>query len=884
MPINFYKPTFRQQINPIDLNTLARTYNTLEQGHQQAIQTKSQIDAQLAQLDLNEAEDGWRQEQLNKMRTALNENMQYGNAYSALDDVVRTYGDISSNAGMIGRLRAQKDYKEYLTNLEKRNDLSEDYKNYYREVNQYKYEDVTDKNGNIIGGTKWTPNDREVSEVPMNQLLNQALQWAAKEQGGGNQTRWLDANGRVTDDITKSVTGEIYSQTTGQWQRLSKEKLAESVKAVIENTPGAKASLEQDYKIAKWKYDKDGNNPDITDKNGIILTPEQYLAKRIDPFYNAATFYNQTSSTTYGEAWKAQLALSRQTAVAKNNDRRNAIDILTSRSNPVRIDNYMPAQAQAEITNNRQAIAGLLTKYNPDINIDLGKANPDDIRTNIMSNITNPADRAQALSFLNDIVDNQEYINSLKVGKSKTDVEGFDTYNAIIAMSDLPSNEFSDKYSKLVNNIFGDGNAVRQYFADDDVYEQFISNIGGEKKASSLGIKFGINNNGKRYAELPKEFNKSLYSFSTAIVNSIDQNRSFIGQGFQNIKNAINSNWGDNVTIIDSDGNEKNYSDNIAYLKRLGIGTVVNPAITAATIGGSNTGKNVFGDIVNTVNSLKSNNDAVLNGGKIVASNISISALTPELAEINFMMDADPEKASKLSAYKRQKEEQAMMAIRNGIDLTQGEAYMITDNGIFENMTSEDRKAYTSIIRAAKENEIIPTIVRDPKTGNVGVQVTVAGYYDNEGKLKREPVTMIIGEGAIDSAVIQSWNKDTTWKAEGKVENYYNANRPISLTNNVAFTGVDKFKLMPKGEGFNLINSTNQQDMGTIRKDVAVDIIDTLSQWEQTVIAVKSGMNIDPNAVAAIQQNTAIRLAQLNGSNNPNVVQYYYDELTNNLY
>lgn len=857
MAITFYTPTFRQQINPIDLNTLARTYNTLEQGHQQAIQTKSQIDAQLAQLDLNEAEDGWRQGQLNKMRTALNENMQYGNAYSALDDVVRTYGDISSNAGMIGRLRAQKDYKEYLTNLEKRNDLSEDYKNYYREVNQYKYEDVTDKNGNVIGGTKWTPNDREVAEVPMNQLLNQALQWAAKEQGGGDQTRWLDANGRVTDDITKSVTGEIYSRTTGQWQRLSKEKLAESVKAVIENTPGAKASLEQDYKIAKWKYDKNGANPDITDKNGIILTPEQYLAKRIDPFYNAATFYNQTSSTTYGEAWKAQLALSRQTAVAKSNDRKNAIDILTSRSNPVRIDNYMPAQAQAEITNNRQAITGLLTKYNPDINIDLGKANPDDIRSNIMSNITNPTDRAQALSFLNDIIDNQEYINSLKVGKSKTDVEGFDTYNAIITMSDLPSNNFSDRYSKFVNSIFGDSSAIRQYFNNDDVYNEFINSVGGEKKASSLGIRFGSGKDGYRYVELPKDYSKSIYSFAKAVQNAED------------IRNPINSFFnkaktrffgaGDKFVRVDGEGNESH--------------TFIPTGNTDQYVG-----------LLNYVDGLKYNNDAVLNGGKITASNISISALTPELAEINFMMDADPEKASKLSAYKQQKEEQAMMAIRNGIDLTQGEAYMITDNGIFENMTSEDRKAYTAIIRAAKENEIIPTIVRDPKTGNVGVQVTVAGYYNNEGKLTREPVTMIIGEGAIDSAVIQSWNKDTTWKAEGKVENYYNANRPISLTNNVAFTGVDKFKLVPKGEGFNLINSTNQQDMGTIRKDVAVDIIDTLNQWEQTVIAVKSGMNIDPNAVAAIQQNTAIRLAQLNGSNNPNVIQYYYDELTNNLY
>lgn len=857
MPINFYTPTFRQQVNPIDLNVLARTYNTLEQGHQQAIQTKSQIDAQLAQLDLNEAEDAWRQEQLNKVRNALTENMQYSNAYSSLDDIVRTYGDITSSPGMIGRLRAQQDYKAYMDNLDKRTDLSEDYKNYYRAVNKYNYQDITDKNGNVIGGSKWTPIDKEVSEIPMNQILNQALQWAAKEQGGGSQTRWLDANGKVTDDITKSVTGEIYSYTKGNWQRLSKAKLAEAVKAVIENAPGAKASLEQDYKIAKWKYDQNGSNPDITDKNGILLTPEQYLAKRIDPFYNAATFYNQDSNTIYGEAWKAQLALAKQAGLGSANQRKQAIDNLTYKGTPVRIDNFMPAQAQAEITSNRQSIAGLLNKYNPDINIDLATANPNDIRTSIMTNITSPSDRAYALSYLNDIIDNQEYINSLKVGKSQDSIDGFDTYNSIISLSDLPNNKYSDTYSKYVNQIFGDSSSIRQYFNNDDVYNSFINALGGEKKAISLGIRFGSDGNGYRYAELPKDYHKSIYSFGKAVKEAEDTRNPL--NAFLNSAKTRFFGYGDKFVRVDSNGEEHHCV--------LPIGN-----------------KEPYIGLINYVDSLKSKNDAVLDGGKITSSTIGISALTPELAEINFMMNANPEKASKLSVYKKNKEEQAMMAIRSGIDLTQGEAYITSENGVFEPMTSEDRKAYTAYLRSAKENEITPTIVRDPKTGDVGVQINIAGYYDTEGKLKREPITLLVGSGAIDSSIIQSWNQDTSWKAAGKVENYYNANRPISLTNNAAFTGIDKFKLVPNGEGFNLINSTNNQTIGLVSKENAVDIVDNLSQWEQTVIAVKAGMAVDENAVKAIQQNVATKLAQLSGSTDPYVIQYYYDELTNNLY
>lgn len=857
MPINFYTPTFRQQVNPIDLNVLARTYNTLEQGHQQAIQTKSQIDAQLAQLDLNEAEDAWRQEQLNKVRNALTENMQYGNAYSSLDDIVGTYGDITSSPGMIGRLRAQQDYKAYMDNLDKRTDLSEDYKNYYRVVNKYNYQDITDKNGNVIGGSKWTPIDKEVSEIPMNQILNQALQWAAKEQGGGSQTRWLDANGKVTDDITKSVTGEIYSHTKGNWQRLSKAKLAEAVKAVIENTPDAKASLEQDYKIAKWKYDQNGSNPDITDKNGILLTPEQYLAKRIDPFYNAATFYNQDSNTTYGEAWKAQLALAKQAGLGNANQRKQAIDNLTYKGTPVRIDNFMPAQAQAEITSNRQSIAGLLNKYNPDINIDLATANPNDIRTSIMTNITNPSDRAYALSYLNDIIDNQEYINSLKVGKSQDSIDGFDTYNSIISLSDLPNNKYSDTYSKYVNQIFGDSSSIRQYFNNDDVYNSFINALGGEKKAISLGIRFGSDGNGYRYAELPKDYHKSIYSFGKAVKEAEDTRNPL--NAFLNSAKTRFFGYGDKFVRVDSNGEEHH--------------------------GGLPTGnKEPYIGLINYVDSLKSKNDAVLDGGQINASTIGISAMTPELAELNFVMSSNPEAASKYAAQKKQLEEQAMSAIKAGIDLTQGEAYITSENGVFEPMTSEDRKAYTAYLRSAKENEITPTIVRDPKTGDVGVQINIAGYYDTKGKLKREPITLLVGSGAIDSSIIQSWNQDTSWKAAGKVENYYNANRPISLTNNTAFTGIDKFKLVPNGGGFNLINSTNNQTIGLVSKENAVDIVDNLSQWEQTVTAVKAGMAVDKNAVKAIQQNVATKLAQLSGSSDPYVIQYYYDELTNNLY
>lgn len=93
---------------------------------------------------------------------------------------------------------------------------------------------------------------------------------------------------------------------------------------------------------------------------------------------------------------------------------------------------------------------------------------------------------------------------------------------SIISLSDLPSNKYSDTYSKYVNQIFGDSSAIRQYFNNDDVYNSFISALGGEKKAASLGIRFGSDGNGYRYAELPKDYHKSIYSFGKAVKEAED--------------------------------------------------------------------------------------------------------------------------------------------------------------------------------------------------------------------------------------------------------------------------------------------------------------------------------------------------------------------------
>lgn len=306
----------RDIVNPIDLNTLGKTYSTLEQGHQQAVKAASDLQTAMAQLDLNEAEDAWRQQRISEIQQTIADNTTFGNAYGALDDIIAKAGNLSSDAGMIGRLKAQQDYKAYLDNLNKRTDLPEADKEYFREKNQYYYSDKYDDKGNVIGGSKWTPIEQEVASPDMVKMMDQAIRIAAKDAGGSNTVYYKDASGNYTNNANLSVDGLPYINKSGRYEKLTKDKLMLAMDSVIANTPGAIEGLEQDYKVANWRHNKNnvGGVDETTDEKGLKLNFNQYLEKRLTGFYQSASYSHYYSEVTPLEGMSVKAANARQAA------------------------------------------------------------------------------------------------------------------------------------------------------------------------------------------------------------------------------------------------------------------------------------------------------------------------------------------------------------------------------------------------------------------------------------------------------------------------------------------------------------------------------------------------------------------------------------------
>lgn len=884
-----FTPVVGNYVAPANLETVASAYNTLEQGHQKAIVAESAVEQELAKLDLNEAEDAWRQQQINKIKTALTDNTRYGNAYTSLDDVIRTSGNVMSQPGMIGRLRAQQDYKTYLDQLEKRTDLSEDYKNVFRQVNTYNYKDVLDANGNVIGGTKWQPTWKEVSEVPMNEILTNALKWAAKEAGGGSQTRWLDINGNPTSDPSQSVTGEYFDRTTNQWTALTKDKLAAAVRASIETTPGAKASLEQDYRIAKWKYDQNnGVNPDITDKAGFLLSPEEYLNKRIDPFYKAATYFNQSTSTEYGNALSAQLAYkAKQAGYGDGISPTQTADALSILTNPITIDNLAPIQEQGNLNMANQAIVGLLLKNNPNANINLDGMTDDQL-TAAINNISNPEDRANALIQMRIRSDANEYLNYIKGDMGETDRLKFDAYVAINSGTKLEqgTNDYYDEYVAKINRPWNDAKYLRNYLEDAESVEKFYDYFGGRDKARSMGITDGVKD-GKRYIQIDDNNKNYTGIFAKVISQTLNDRNPFL-QIWSTAKSVTNNftrgNRGNAVVRVGNDGNEEPINTFTSEINtsvyRMGKRLLENP-ITRQPISPdylSTEGNDVFYDLTTFYDNLNRDYDnSIRNTSKITIGQQAIRAATPDVAESLFRLKQDPS-AENQRVYKLN-EDEAMDALQ-GLDIVQAGAYTLDENNKYVPITTKERKEIQGAMRSSKASISNPNAVQDPNTGLWGPSFNVT-YKDKDGN---DITTSVFVPGGINSAITQKWNRDTGFRAKNTINLYFAQERDVPLTRGAAFSGIEGLYIRHRNGATSLIDKTGNRNMGSISTADAITFKDVTNQWEDTYNAVKAGL-VTPNAITVTNLATqvAAQIATMTGSADSNSIAYYYSKLMDNL-
>lgn len=532
-----------EYVPTVDLNTLGNTFNTLEQGHKEAIKTASNLQAEMAKLNLNEAENEWRQQKISEIQQVVDDNTIFGNSAAALDDIIIKAGNLASDAGMIGRLQAQKDYTEFKDKIIKDETLPEDYKEYYLENNPYYYRDIIDeKTGKVISGTKWSPITSPTAVVDLSSLITKGLQWAARESGSYNQVRWLDKNGNPTTNPNEVFDGEYYDDTTHSFEKLDRSKIEAGIRAAIESTPGAKESLQQDYDIALWKHKKAINATkgkynivsDVTDDNGITLSPQQYLNKRISPALYAAEYYNTTRKTTYGNGLKTYKAAEQAAETAKNNTETNEDYFkkigAASDTKPITIKYNATSELMGKKQNIQNDLYNLFkVATGRDINVDMTNASTDGWKNSlnraylILKN--NGATEQQLIDFK---IKSHELIREYNETTMNYDMLTRDLNDNDKELADYisrmqnggnfnPNNPYDNALLKHIENIYGDtGEYYDVNFSNTDQYNQLVQILNGNDNKDNLiniGFTTGrkeVNGQSVNYIRLPKKYYQNM--------------------------------------------------------------------------------------------------------------------------------------------------------------------------------------------------------------------------------------------------------------------------------------------------------------------------------------------------------------------------------------
>lgn len=532
-----------EYVPTVDLNTLGNTFNTLEQGHKEAIKTASNLQAEMAKLDLNEAENEWRQQKISEIQQLVDNNTVFGNSAAALDDIVIKAGNLASDAGMIGRLQAQKDYTDFKNRVINDKTLPEDYKEYFLEKNPYYYKDIVDEEtGKVISGTKWHSTTSPTAVVDLSSLISKGLQWAARESGSYNQVRWLDKNGNPTTNPNEVFDGEYYDDTTHAFEKLDRSKIEAGIRAAIESTPGAKESLQQDYDIALWKHKKAINATkgrynivdDITDDNGITLTPDQYLNKRISPALYAAEYYNTTRKTTYGNGLKTYKAAEQAAEIAKYNTETNEDYFkkigAASDTKPITIKYNATSELMGKKQNIQNDLYNLFkAATGRDINIDMTNASADGWKNSlnraylILKN--NGATEQQLIDFN---IKSHELIREYNETTMNYDMLTRDLNDNDKELADYisrmqnggnfnPNNPYDNALLKHIENIYGDtGEYYDVSFSNIDQYNQLVQILNGNDNKDNLiniGFTTGrkeVNGQSVNYIRLPKKYYQNM--------------------------------------------------------------------------------------------------------------------------------------------------------------------------------------------------------------------------------------------------------------------------------------------------------------------------------------------------------------------------------------
>lgn len=810
-----------------NLDAFAKSLDKIDERAKQALAQRTQIAVALGQLNLNSADEKFKADYIRDIQQQLDEAAIGGDYSQTLQQATLLAGKVASDPAIIGRVKANAAYEEFKKNIQNRNDITQDVKDYALAHNSYHYEDKYDEQGHLIGGSTWEPSKTPVSTVDLSNLMTKAKQWVAVHKGGGvNDIKFVDADGNLTSDPGQNVYGLAYKKS-GSWEYVSEKDLNDALKSAIDTTPGARASLQQDYDVALWKYNKmtpeekkKNIDSDITE-NGLLLNPEEYLAKRVKPGIHSMSYYNSSSDIEVGNGQveyrkdvAARQAAAQQAAALNMN--------LDATNEGAAIDVDVPdiiGTTKAGLDGTLNTLRTLFPKLSKSEafyrGVTQGRYN--ELANLCRHNITSkdPVVQHQARQAITALRTYGNQYNHYVAGldKDQRDAVTFDA--AIRSGSRLPSdNKYTIDYNKQINSLFGNGKFKELGYKcyDDEQFNAISQAMGCHSESDWRRKGFRITSiNGQKTIS----FNKNN-TWLSKLSDSVDSSMGFwkgIGSSFSNTFT------GSGAGIVDMSNGSKVRNaagtfKNLGTLNVAGI-DILNP--------GSNSPAQAASWKANTINQRRGFGKVPVNS-KMYSSTLDRNALFDK-----YTAGQIDEKTYNIGLKKIENDEDNL----TNPSLLMNAALYIDGKRIPE----DEKAAYIEAISQAKQEKVLNVTVGR----NHGLAQTVTEF--NIGKAKNSTPQTITMVGANGSTVLQSYERNTSTLARDEATQLNISGTSKTLGNGATISNVTNTNALYTNSRGKRTVITRSQAENILRRELnRQQIADALYTGE--------GENIITNAIA----------------------------------
>ena len=332
-PATFQGAVFTPQQENISL--LQRSIETLDARKEKTDQQRSAIVSAINNLKLNQAEDKWKYDYADRIKSKIDSAIQFGDYSNALEVATKLAGDAVSSPEVLGRLRANEQYeKEVQTQQARRDrgDISQATYKWWMKNNPYKYQDNYDDNGNIVGGSIYEPSFRPVNDINWASTAMAAFKLvtpyksSVSRDGGSNITN--NTSAPITRGKTTYKPGEAIGSTShssSSQEKVTKEQITARMEELLSSTSDGYKQAEQAYDVAVDEF-KDlvekyntaiAENPDSEEakilgqkidarkqlmyRNGSKIDYKEYYARMItDSLFADGLAYDWRTSSSGG--------------------------------------------------------------------------------------------------------------------------------------------------------------------------------------------------------------------------------------------------------------------------------------------------------------------------------------------------------------------------------------------------------------------------------------------------------------------------------------------------------------------------------------------------------------------------------------------------------